>query len=419
MMKRKSISIIIIQARAACGVSQSGPIIAYVEWSKSVFESDLEGNKMDGKNKNKYNSGENDWYGDGKDRAGIDRSAMAACKKHWDGIAKPIGSLGLFEDIIIKIAGIQGSEQVDIGKKAVVIMCSDNGVVEEKVTQTDSFVTAVVTQNFARGITSINQMAMVSGAKVIPVDIGIERDIHGQGVTDKKIGYGTGNIAKGPAMTREQAQRGIEVGMEMIYALKTEGYKIIGTGEMGIGNTTTSSAVASVLLNLPVKEVTGRGAGLSREGLERKIRVIEEAVRINRPDPGNPVEVLAKLGGYDIAGITGLYLGGLKYGMPIVIDGVISSVAALIAARINRKAVDYMIPSHMSKEPAGEKIMEELGLSPVIHGNLALGEGTGTTLLFSLLDTVLKVYHYNSTFEDIRIKAYERFETDRKEEGLP
>jgi len=353
-------------------------------------------------------------HGKSQEPCSLDRSAMAACKKHWDGIAKPIGSLGLFEDIIIKIAGIQGSEQVDLRKKAVVIMCGDNGVVKEKVTQTESSVTAVVTENFAGGTASINQMVMISDTKVIPVDIGIERDIHKEGVLDRKVGYGTGNIAKGPAMTMEQAQKAIKVGMDMIEDLKREGYNIIGTGEMGIGNTTTSSAVASVLLNLPVKEVTGRGAGLSEEGLKRKIRVIEEAIRINRPAPDNPVEVLARLGGYDLAGLTGLYLGGLKYGIPIVIDGVISSVAALIASRINKEAVNYMIPSHISKEPAGARIMEELGLSPVIHGNLALGEGTGTVLLFPLLDAVLKVYHYNSTFEDIRIQAYQRFETNEQ-----
>lgn len=347
-----------------------------------------------------------------QNKSEIDQAAMAACKKRWDSIAKPIGSLGLFEDMIVKIAGIQGSEQVDIFKKAVVIMCSDNGVVKEKITQTDSSITAIVTENFAKGIASINQMAGVTGAKVIPVDIGIERDIHTHGVLDKKISYGTGNIATEPAMTREQAIKGIEIGIELINTLKSEGYKIVGTGEMGIGNTTTSSAVASVLLNLPPEEVTGKGAGLSDEGLQRKIQVIQKAIVINQPNPADPLEVLAKLGGYDIAGLVGLFLGGALYGIPIVIDGVISSVAALIATRICPEAVNYMIPSHMSKEPASLRIMKELGLSPVIHGNLALGEGTGTTLLFPLLDMVLKVYHYNSTFEDIHVKAYERFEAN-------
>jgi nicotinate-nucleotide--dimethylbenzimidazole phosphoribosyltransferase len=338
-------------------------------------------------------------------------SAMAACKNHWDSIAKPIGSLGIFEDIIIKIAGIQKSEQVDISKKAVVIMCSDNGVVTEQVTQTDSSVTAVVAENFAKGIASINLMAMASGAKVIPVDIGISRDVAAVGVQNKKISYGTGNIAKGPAMTRLQAERAIETGISIVKELKDEGYQIIGTGEMGIGNTTTSSAVAGVLLNLSVDTVTGRGAGLSAEGLTKKVGVIQEAIRINRPDPKDPLEVLAKLGGYDIAGMTGLFLGGMRYGIPIVIDGVISSVAALIAARIEPEAINYMIPSHMSKEPASVRIMEELGFSPVIHGNLALGEGTGTAMLFPLLDMILKVYHFNSTFEAIHVKAYERFDT--------
>lgn len=340
----------------------------------------------------------------------INNSAMKACKRHWDSIAKPIGSLGMFEDIIIKIAGIQGSEQVDISKKAVVIMCSDNGVVREGITQTDSSVTAIVTENFAKGIASINQMAMATGAKVIPVDLGVEREIRNAGVVNKKISFGTGNIALEPAMSKAQAKKAIDIGIDLVRQLKKEGYHMIGTGEMGIGNTTTSSAIASVLLNLPVREVTGKGAGLSEAGLRKKIRVIEQAIQINNPSPDDPAEVLEKLGGYDIAGLTGLYLGGMEYGIPIVIDGVISSIAALLAARMNREAVNYMIPSHLSKEPAGRKIMEELGLTPIICGNLALGEGTGTALLFSLLDTVLKVYHFNSTFADIKVKAYERFE---------
>lgn len=342
----------------------------------------------------------------------INHSARSLCKKHWDSIAKPIGSLGNFEDIIIQIAGIQGSAQVDIRKKAVVIMCSDNGVVQEKVTQTDSSVTAIVTENFARGITSINRMAMVTGADVIPVDIGVARDLSEDRILKKKISYGTNNIAKGPAMTTRQAQTAIETGIGIVKQLKEAEYRIIGTGEMGIGNTTTSSAVASVLLRLPVEEVTGRGAGLSGEGLDRKIKVIKEAIRINRPDPDDPIDVLAKLGGYDIAGLTGLYLGGLKYGLPIVIDGVISSVAAYLAAKLDKGTINYMIPSHLSKEPASSRIMENLGLNPVIHGSLALGEGTGTALLFPLLDTVLKVYHFHSTFEDIQVKAYEQFETN-------
>lgn len=336
--------------------------------------------------------------------------AMAACKKHWDSIAKPIGSLGIFEDIIIKIAGIQNSEQVDIGKKAVVIMCSDNGVVAEQVTQTDSSVTAVVAENFAKGIASINLMAMAAGAKVIPVDIGIAKDLQVEGLQNKKISYGTSNITKGPAMTRLQAETAIETGISIVKELKEEGYQMIGTGEMGIGNTTTSSAVASVLLKMSVEKVTGRGAGLSVEGLARKIRVIKEAIAVNRPDPNDPIGVLSKLGGYDIAGMTGLFLGGLRYGIPVVIDGVISSVAALIAVRLNAETLNIIIPSHMSKEPASVRIMEELGLSPVIHGKLALGEGTGTALLFPLLDMILKVYHFNSTFEAINVKAYERYD---------
>lgn len=339
----------------------------------------------------------------------IDSTAMAESKKHWDNIAKPIEGLGLLEDMIIKLAGIQGNEMVDIRKRAIVIMCSDNGVVAEHVTQTDSSVTAIVTENFAKGISSVNRMAMVSNAKVIPVDIGIGIDINLDGVLDRKITYGTANIAKEPAMSRDQALQAISIGIQVVKDLKEEGYGIICTGEMGIGNTTTSSAIASVLLDMPVEEVTGKGAGLSQEGVLRKICVIKRAIEVNKPEQNDPIDVLAKLGGYDIAGITGLFLGGAVYRIPIVIDGMISAVAALIATRLCAKAVDYMIPSHMSKEPASIMIMKELGLNPIIHGNLALGEGTGAVLLISMLDMALNVYNQNNTFADMNITSYEKF----------
>ncbi len=344
----------------------------------------------------------------------LDEGAMRASKEHWDHIGKPIEGLGLLEEMITKIAGMQRTEFVDLQKKAVVIMCSDNGVVEEGVTQTEQEVTAIVTENFGKGIASVNAMAKGSGAFVFPVDIGVAREIKQDGVLIKKVAYGTQNMKKGPAMTKEQAVRAIQIGFELVQVLKEEGFHIIGTGEMGIGNTTTSSAILSVLLDMPVEEVTGRGAGLSDKGIKRKIAVIREAIAVNKPNREDPIDVVSKIGGLDIAGLTGVFLGGAICQVPIVIDGVISLAAALLAKTIDPNVVSYMLPSHMGKEPASQRAMEELGLHPVIHANLALGEGTGTTLLFPLLDLTMNVYNQNKTFEDIHVDEYHKFEENEE-----
>ena len=338
-----------------------------------------------------------------------DEQALLASRRHWDNIAKPIQGLGIMEELIIKIAGIQGQEAVALDKKAVIVMCSDNGVVAEGVTQTDSHVTAVVTENFARGVASVNRMAAVAGADVIPVDIGVAEDLKEPGVRNLKIAYGTKNFAKEPAMSEAEAIRGILTGMEIVKECRDKGYHLLATGEMGIGNTTTSSAMASVLLNVPVSTVTGKGAGLSAEGIRRKISVIEAAVENRKPDPGDALSVLANLGGFDIAGMAGVFLGGALYRIPVVIDGVISAVAALTAARLCPESVHYMLASHMSNEPSSAMIMKELGLEPVIYGRLALGEGTGAVMLFPLLEMAYEVYLENSTFENIKIEAYEHF----------
>lgn len=337
----------------------------------------------------------------------LDAVSMNLCRQNWDKLAKPLRSMGAFEDVITQIAGIKGTAKVNIQKKAIVVMCSDNGVVEEKVTQTDSFVTTAVTINMGKGRGNINKLAKASGAKVIPVDIGICQDIDSPEILHKKISYGTKNISKEPAMDEEQVMRAIDIGIDLVRELKAEGYELIGTGEMGIGNTTTSSAITSVLLDLNPKTVTGKGAGLTLEGINHKIEVIEKAINLNQPNPNNPLDILRKLGGYDIAGLTGVFLGGMVYQVPIVIDGFISSVAALLAVRIRKEAIHYMIPSHLSMEPACQYIMKELGLSPIIHGNLALGEGSGAAFLFPLLDMACDMYLEGSTFEDISVPAYE------------
>lgn len=333
-----------------------------------------------------------------------------ASKRHWDHIAKPIYGLGMMEDMIAKIAAIQGSEQVSLKKKAVIVMCADNGVVAEGVTQTDSHVTAVVTENFARGIASVNRMASIAGADVIPVDIGVAEDVTEPGVWKRKIAYGTKNLAKEPAMSESEAIQGILTGIDLVRECKEQGYDLLATGEMGIGNTTTSSAMASVLLNLSVEQVTGKGAGLSLEGIQRKVKVIKQAMSLQKLDSENPLSVLAGIGGFDIAGMTGVFLGGALYHIPIVIDGLISSIAALTAARLCPPSTSYMLASHMSNEPSSKVIMAELGLEPVIHGKLALGEGTGAVMLFPLLEMAYAVYLENTTFENIQIEAYKHFE---------
>lgn len=339
----------------------------------------------------------------------LDEAACGAAQRHWDGIAKPINGLGRFEQMLVKIAGIQGTENVSLRRKAVVVFCADNGVVAEGVTQTDSSVTAVVTENFARGIASVNRMAAVAGAEVLPVDMGVAGEIREPGVRNCRIAAGTANLRREPAMTLEQAHAAIHEGIAIAGELKDAGYDLLAVGEMGIGNTTTSSALASVLLELPVEAVTGRGAGLSGEGLLRKIQVIEEAIALHRPDRNQPVEVLARLGGFDIGGMTGLMLGAAIHRIPVVLDGMISEVAALLAQSICPAATDYMLASHMGKEPACALVLERLGLEPVIYGDLALGEGTGAVMLFPLLEQAYEVYRENSTFEDIHVEAYERF----------
>lgn len=214
-------------------------------------------------------------------------------------------------------------------------------------------------------------------------------------------------MTKEPAMTYEEAVQGIEAGIEMVRRLKEQGYRLIATGEMGIGNTTTSSAVASVLLNRSVEEMTGRGAGLSGEGLKRKIDAIKRAVKLNEPDPSDPVDVLAKVGGLDIAGMAGVFMGGAVYRIPVVIDGFISCVAALVAQRISPLTKDYMIASHVSREPAAAMILEALEKEAVLHGEMCLGEGSGAVALFPFIDMGLAVYESMSTFEEIKVEQYE------------
>lgn len=335
----------------------------------------------------------------------LDQAAMQTAKRRWDSIAKPLGSLGLLETAVIQLAGIQRTANVRIDRRAIVVMCADNGVVAESVTQTGSEVTAIVAENFTKGQTSLCAMARLANAAVHPVDIGMLTDV--PAVENRKIAYGTRNMAHEPAMTRAQAVAAIEVGIDKAQSLIKQGVNLLATGEMGIGNTTTSSAVAAVLLNQPVEAVTGRGAGLTSTGLAHKIEVIQRAIALHQPDPSDPLDVLAKLGGFDLAGLVGVYLGGAAMHTGVLVDGFISAAAALIAARLCPAVQSYLLPSHVSKEPAGQLVLAELGLRPFLHADLCLGEGTGAVAAMPILDMANAVYREMSTFEDIAIDAYQ------------
>lgn len=329
--------------------------------------------------------------------------------ENWDRVAKPIDGMGRFEKLLSQIGAIQGTEWINISKKAVIIMCADNGIVEEGISQSGQEVTAVVAQSMGSGKSSVGKMAAVIGAETIPVDIGINgvKDI--EGVLNRKVRAGTRNFINEPAMTKKEALQAIWVGIEMVAECKKKGYQILATGEMGIGNTTTSSAITAALLNCNVSEVTGRGAGLNDEKFLHKEQVISEAIEKYGLRESKPLQILMAVGGLDIAGLAGVCIGGAIYHIPIVLDGVISMTAALIAEKMIPGVKNYLIPSHKGKEPATGKMAEALDLEPVIDGNMALGEGTGAVMMLSLLDMALTVYQESSTFSDIQIEQYERY----------
>ena len=337
----------------------------------------------------------------------IDKTSMEQARKHWSSVGKPLFSLGLLEKAIINIAGIKRTVNYTLSKKGLVIMCADNGVVVEGVTQAGQEVTAIVADNFTKGLTSVCLMSQVAGVDVFPVDIGMVVDVASVSKPEEKVAYGTKNFAKEPAMTTAEVWQAIGVGIQKVKELKEQGYEILATGEMGIGNTTTSSAVASVLLGEQVEVLTGRGAGLDSKGLQKKIDVIKAAIKKYQPNKEDAIEVLAKVGGLDLAGLTGVFLGGAIYGVPIVIDGLIASTAALCAANICKLAKEYMIPSHVSKEPGGQVLLKALGFEAFLTCGMFLGEGSGAVALFPLLDMALKVYLEMGTFEDISVEQYE------------
>lgn len=333
-----------------------------------------------------------------------DKQVYDACIRRFNSIAKPIRGLGRLEELIARIGAITGSIDIDISKKCILVFCADNGVASQGVAQCDSSVTADIAKMLASGKASVCVMAAVAGADVIPIDMGMKS--HVPGLINHRLMAGTNDISTGPAMTPQYAQAAINTGISLVERQMKAGYQLIGTGEAGIGNTTTSAAMASLLLRVPPELVTGRGAGLSDEGLQRKISAVRRALHTNQPDPDDPLDILSKVGGLDIAAMTGAFIGGALYHIPIVMDGIISSVAALTAARLCPHVKDYILPSHISTDPAGSLLASELGFAPILHADMHLGEGTGAAALFPLLDMAAAVYSQAARFDEISLEAY-------------
>ncbi len=340
-----------------------------------------------------------------------DEATRAAARGRWDRIAKPLHSLGTLEDLIVQIAGIQGTADISLTPRCVLVFCADHGVTAEGVAQSGNEVTALVARSVAEGTSNISLMARRAGADVFAVDMGMAENV--PGVIPRKIAPGTANMALGPAMSRGRAERAVRAGIDLVGEMRGRGYRVIAAGEMGIGNTTASAAMICAFLGLPPEEIVGRGAGLSAEGLRRKREAVRRALDVNRPDPGDPADVLAKTGGFEIAGMAGAFLGGMIYGVPVIIDGVVSAAAALTAVRMCPKAAAFLLPSHMSREPAARFVFEALGMKPVLDAGLALGEGTGAVLLFPLLDAAAAVYGGAHTFSSLGMSPYQKWE------GLP
>ncbi len=316
-------------------------------------------------------------------------------------LTKPQGSLGVLEELSIRIAGIKGSSWPRIEKKVIVIMVGDHGVVAEGVSLYPQVVTSQMVQNFLRGGAAINVLGRHVGARVVVVDMGVGVNLgECPGLMVKKIASGTKNIARGPAMSREQAFRSLERGIEVVEELAKEGMDILATGDMGIGNTTPSTAILSVFTSAPVGAVTGRGTGLNDQGLQNKVRVIEEALSVNAPNGKDPMDVLAKVGGFEIGGIAGMIIGAAANRIPVVIDGFISGAGALLAVKLQPRVREYLIAAHISAEKGHGVMLEEMGLVPLLDLGLRLGEGTGAALAISLVEAAVKIFKEMATFNE-------------------
>jgi len=329
---------------------------------------------------------------------------MEEVQLRLDNLTKPLGSLGRLEELAKQIAGITGKDSPDLKNKLIFTLAADHGVTEEGVSAYPKEVTAQMVYNFLRGGAGINVLAGHVGAKVIVVDIGVAEDLNPDPkLIIKKVNYGTKNMAKGAAMIREDAIKAIETGIEIFNAELKNGIDILGTGEMGIGNTTAASAITACFTNKSVEEITGRGTGLDDQGLKNKIAIIKKSLSLNKPDPCDPLDVLSKIGGFEIGGLTGIILAAAANKVPVVIDGFISGAAALAAFKIEPKVKDYLIAAHCSVETGHKVILEHIGLKPLLDLNLRLGEGTGAALGIGLADAAIKILTQMATFKSANV----------------
>lgn len=330
----------------------------------------------------------------------LDREAMEAARAQQLQLTKPPGSLGRLEDLSVQLAGIHGFPLPELSEKAMVVMAGDHGVALQGVSAYPAEVTPQMVLNFLQGGAAINVLARQLGAHVLVVDMGVNHDFGEiEGLVNRKVAMGTANLAEGPAMTSAQALQAVEAGIEIVEGLTSQGVRLVGTGDMGIGNTTASAAIAATLTGSPAELVVGRGTGVDDEGLARKIRTVKRALQVNQPDPEDALDVLAKVGGFEIAGLVGVVLGAAALGIPVVIDGFITGAAALVAGRLAPSAIPYMIASHQSVEIGHKVIHEALGLQPLFDLSLRLGEGTGAALAMHIVEGAARILGEMATFE--------------------
>ncbi len=330
----------------------------------------------------------------------LDRSAMEKAQRKLDSLIKPPGSLGILEEIAVQLAGITGNPSPQIGEKAVIIMAGDHGVVEEGVSIAPQEVTVQMLPTFITGVAGIGVLARHAGARIVVVDVGVASTVDFPGVLRKKVKAGTGNIAKGPAMSREEAVKALEVGIQVALEEIERGASLLATGDMGIGNTTPSSAIIAAIGGSSAEEVAGRGTLVNDQVMDVKVRAINRALQINKPDREDSIDILAKVGGLEIAGLAGVILGAAAKRTPVLIDGFITTAAALAACKIQPKARQYIIASHLSGEQAHRLMLEELNLTPVINLNMRLGEGTGATLTMHLIEAATKIIREMASFDE-------------------
>jgi nicotinate-nucleotide--dimethylbenzimidazole phosphoribosyltransferase len=338
----------------------------------------------------------------------LDGTVMQKARERLDSLTKPRGSLGVLEDLAVKIAGIRGELFNDFKRKTVIIMAGDHGVVEEGVSAYPQEVTPQMVLNFLSGGAAINVLARHEGAEIVCVDIGVASDVDHPGLLVRKVKKGTDNMTKGPAMSREEAIEAIEVGIVTAWEAIDKGSDLIATGDMGIGNTTPSSVILAAFSGRPLEEIVGRGTGIDDIRLQKKLNAIKKALEVNKPDPQDPVGVLAKVGGLEIAGIAGVILGAASRRVPVIIDGFISTAGALVASKINPRAVNFMIASHVSQEPGHKVMLDLLGLEPMIFMRMRLGEGTGAVLAMNLVEAAVKIIREMATFEEAGVSKEEK-----------